>query len=38
MRQIEADTITQAVERLCMEANYFLGQDVVDALEQSLKG
>ncbi|OHB94504.1 MAG: fumarate hydratase [Planctomycetes bacterium RIFCSPHIGHO2_12_FULL_52_36] len=37
MRQIEADTITQAVERLCMEANYFLGQDVVDALEQSLK-
>ena len=38
MRRIEADTITQAVERLCMEANYFLGQDVVDALEQSLKG
>ena len=38
MRQIEADTITQAVERLCMEANYFLGQDVIDALERSLKG
>ena len=37
MRQIEADTITQAVERLCMEANYFLGQDVIDALERSLK-
>lgn len=38
MRQIEADTITQAVERLCMEANYFLGQDVIGALERSLKG
>ncbi len=38
MRQIEANTITQAVERLCMEANYFLGQDVIDALERSLKG
>lgn len=38
MRRIEADTITQAVERLCMEANYFLGQDVIDALERSLKG
>jgi len=37
MRRIEADTITQAVERLCMEANYFLGQDVIDALERSLK-
>lgn len=37
MRQLEADTITQAVERLCMEANYFLGQDVIDALERSLK-
>ncbi|HHT9139647.1 MAG TPA: fumarate hydratase [Candidatus Tripitaka californicus] len=37
MRRIEADTITQVVERLCMEANYFLGQDVIDALERSLK-
>jgi fumarate hydratase subunit alpha len=37
MRQIEANTITQTVERLCTEANYFLGQDVVDALERSLK-
>ena len=37
MRQIEANTITQAVEKLCMEANYFLGQDVIDALERSLK-
>jgi fumarate hydratase subunit alpha len=37
MRRIEADTITQAVEKLCMEANYFLGQDVIDALERSLK-
>lgn len=37
MRQIEANTITQAVEKLCMEANYFLGQDVIDALEKSFK-
>lgn len=37
MRQIEASTITQTVERFCMEANYSLGQDVIDALERSLK-
>ncbi len=37
MRQIEASLITQTVEKLCMEANYFLGQDVIDALEMFLK-
>ncbi|HHT9119176.1 MAG TPA: fumarate hydratase [Candidatus Hypogeohydataceae bacterium YC41] len=37
MRQIEASTITQTVEKLCIDANYFLGQDVIDALERSLK-
>lgn len=37
MHKIEANTITQTVEKLCMEANYSLGQDVIDALERSLK-
>ncbi|MFN3467492.1 MAG: fumarate hydratase [Candidatus Brocadiales bacterium] len=37
MRQINANIITQTVEKLCTGANYFLGQDVIDALENSLK-
>jgi fumarate hydratase subunit alpha len=37
MRRIEANTITQTVEKLCMEANYFLGRDVIEALERALE-
>lgn len=36
MREISSDRITTEVARLCREANYFLPQDVLDALEQSL--
>ncbi len=36
MREISIDRITTEVARLCQEANYFLPQDVLDALEQSL--
>jgi fumarate hydratase subunit alpha len=37
MRELHADVVADAVARLCMEANYKLGEDVVAALEQSLK-
>ena len=33
MREIPADQITEAVARLCMEANYDLGDDVYQALK-----
>ena len=33
MRQIEAKTITACVERLCIEANYNLNEDLIEALE-----
>ncbi|HEC77557.1 MAG TPA: fumarate hydratase [candidate division WOR-3 bacterium] len=36
MREIEYNTIVDTVARLCMEANYFLGDDVVNALKQAL--
>ena len=32
MRNIEANVISDAVRRLCMEANYHLGDDVLDQL------
>ncbi len=32
MREISTEQITQEVARLCIEANYHLGQDVLDAL------
>ena len=35
MREISADTITQSVSRLCQEANFLLGEDVLDALRQA---
>ena len=35
MREISADTITQSVARLCQEANFLLGEDVLDALRQA---
>jgi len=35
VREISADQITQEVARLCIEANYYLGQDVLDALRKA---
>ncbi len=35
MREIKASTITQAVARLCQEANFELGEDVLAALKQA---
>lgn len=37
MREIAADAVTETVARLCMEANYELGEDVVRALEAALE-
>ncbi|MBT9151279.1 MAG: L(+)-tartrate dehydratase subunit alpha [candidate division WS2 bacterium] len=36
MREISAKTITEAVAKLCKEANYYLGEDVVKSLEESI--
>jgi len=35
LKEIEAGAITQAVARLCQEANFFLGEDVLSALRQA---
>ncbi|MBW1644977.1 MAG: fumarate hydratase [Deltaproteobacteria bacterium] len=35
MREIDVLQVTQAVARLCAEANYFLGDDMLAALEQA---
>ncbi|MBI4286511.1 MAG: fumarate hydratase [Chloroflexi bacterium] len=35
MREIQASEITKAVARLCQEANFVLGKDVLSALEQA---
>jgi fumarate hydratase subunit alpha len=32
VREIQTDQITSAVAQLCIESNYYLGQDVLDAL------
>ncbi len=37
MRQVDANTVVDTVARLCMEANYYLGADVENALKQGLK-
>ncbi len=37
MRSISAKKVTKAVSRLCQEANFFLPDDVVRALEQARK-
>ncbi|NOY78820.1 MAG: fumarate hydratase [Calditrichaeota bacterium] len=37
MRELDVGEITQAVKRLSMEANYFLGDDQVNALKEALK-
>lgn len=36
MREINVDIITKAVEKLCIEANYYLPQDVKVALEKAV--
>ncbi len=35
MRKINAQKITEVVKRLCMEANYYLGDDVVKTLKKA---
>lgn len=37
MREIHYDTIVETVERLCMASNYFLGDDVIAALQRALE-
>lgn len=37
MREIQVKDITKAVRDLCIDANYNIGQDVIDALKKSLK-
>lgn len=37
MRELQAKEITSAVKRLCMEANYYLGEDVLNAVKEGLK-
>lgn len=34
MKEIHTEQITETVARLCVESNYYLGQDVLDALHQ----
>jgi len=34
MKEINAEQITQAVKKICMDANFYLGQDVIDRLEE----
>lgn len=36
MREINVDEITKIVEKLCIESNYYLPQDVKEALENAL--
>ncbi len=37
MREVKAERITEVVKGLCMEANYVLGEDVVEALKKAVK-
>ncbi len=37
MKELKTSLITETVARLCIEANRFLGEDVVGALEEGLK-
>ena|SRR5690554_5621996 len=37
LRSIHVDEITQAVEKLCMEANYDLGEDVLSKFKENLE-
>ena len=37
MREVDVSTITEAVKKLCMDANMYLGDDVVKRLQESLE-
>jgi fumarate hydratase subunit alpha len=37
VREISAQQITETVKDLCMEANYYLGEDVLRAFDQALE-
>ena len=37
MREVDYNTIVDSVARLCMEENYFLGDDVVKVLKRTLE-
>lgn len=37
MKTINSDDITKAVKQMCMEANYYLGEDVLNAFNKALK-
>lgn len=37
MRELQASTVTEAVARLCMAANYDLGKDVEEVLERAVR-
>lgn len=37
MKKISTQQITEAVKRLCMEANYFLGDDIIQAIKKAEK-
>jgi fumarate hydratase subunit alpha len=36
MRNINAEVITESIKKLSMDANYFLGEDVIDAIKAAL--
>jgi len=37
LREVKADEITGAVKKLCMDANYYLPSDVIDALREGYR-
>lgn len=37
MKELDLQTVTNEVERLCIEANYFIGKDVLDKLKECQK-
>ncbi len=37
MRQINSADITNAVKKMCMDANYYLGEDVIEAFKKGLE-
>ena len=36
MRNIKSDEITAAVEKMCQDANYYLGEDMVNAITKAV--
>lgn len=37
IRQIKAETVTQTVKQLFLDCNYFIGKDIMTALEKQEK-